>query len=134
MPDLAVDGREYITADATDTMSDAQQATEPLLPHATSARKSKKVVVFVVCAVLLLAVDFGFYMSNAPQLAVFEDIICRNYKETLHRTGDALTPSLVEGNPCKSEAVQGELALVIGYKDTFDVLPGMSSNRGFDGC
>ncbi|KAJ5333075.1 uncharacterized protein MYU51_005157 [Penicillium brevicompactum] len=106
-------------------MSDAQQATEPLLPHATSARKSKKVVVFIVCAVLLLAVDFGFYMSNAPQLAVFEDIICRNYKETLHRTGDALTPSLVEGNPCKSEAVQGELALVIGYKDTFDVLPGL---------
>ncbi|CAI7565045.1 unnamed protein product [Penicillium bialowiezense] len=100
-------------------------ATEPLLAHTTSALESKKIVVFTVCAVLLLAVDFGFYMSNAPQLAVFEDIICRNYKETLRRTGEALTPSLIEGNPCKSEAVQGELALVIGYKDTFDVLPGL---------
>ncbi|CAI7599947.1 unnamed protein product [Penicillium glandicola] len=63
-------------------------------------------------------------MSTAPQVAVYEDIICRNYRATLHGTGNTtLTPP--ESNPCKSEAVQGELALVIGYQNTFDVLPGL---------
>ena len=99
--------------------------TQPMLAHTTKS-KSKKLLVFIVCAVFLLSADFGFFMSTAPQLAVFEDIICRDYKATLHRTGDVLTPSLSGPNPCKSEAVQGELALVIGYKNTLEVLPGMA--------
>ncbi|CAG7963727.1 unnamed protein product [Penicillium olsonii] len=101
--------------------------TQPMLAHTTKS-KSKKLLVFIVCAVFLLSADFGFFMSTAPQLAVFEDIICRDYKATLHRTGDVLTPSLSGPNPCKSEAVQGELALVIGYKNTLEVLPGIWSN------
>lgn len=100
--------------------------TEPLLAHATSRPKSKKLLVFMVCAIFLLSADFGFFMSTAPQLAVFEEIICRNYKATLHRAGDVLAPSPPSDlNPCKSEAVQGELALLIGYKDTLEVLPGI---------
>jgi hypothetical protein len=97
--------------------------TEPLLAHATGRPKSKKLLVSIVCAIFLLSADFGFFMSTAPQLTVFEDIICRNYKASLHRAGDVPPPS--DLNPCKSEAVQGELALVIGYKDTLDVLPGI---------
>lgn len=63
-------------------------------------------------------------MSTAPQMAVYEEIICRNYQATLHGEGnDTLIPP--EANPCKSEAVQGELALVIGYQNTFDVVPGL---------
>lgn len=70
-------------------------------------------------------------MSTAPQLAVYEDIICRNYQATLHGAGNGtLTPP--ESNPCKSEAVQGELALVIGYQNTFDVVPGMRPLRYTD--
>ncbi|KAJ5245554.1 hypothetical protein N7489_005650 [Penicillium chrysogenum] len=99
--------------------------TEPLLCSATKpAQHPKKLLVSIVCAIFLLSADFGFFMSTAPQMAVYEDIICRNYQATLHGAGnDTLIPS--EPNPCKSEAVQGELALVIGYQNTFDVVPGL---------
>ncbi|KAF3026097.1 hypothetical protein E8E15_005491 [Penicillium rubens] len=99
--------------------------TEPLLGSATKpAQHPKKLLVSIVCAIFLLSADFGFFMSTAPQMAVYEDIICQNYQATLHGAGnDTLIPS--EPNPCKSEAVQGELALVIGYQNTFDVVPGL---------
>ena len=59
--------------------------TEPLLAntiravHAPRASTSKKLLVLGVCSVLILAVDFGFYMASAPQTAIFEEIICRNH-------------------------------------------------------
>ncbi|KAJ5458653.1 Major facilitator superfamily domaingeneral substrate transporter [Penicillium sp. IBT 31633x] len=100
--------------------------TEPLLGSHTSppARHPKKFLISILCAIFLLAADFGFFMSSAPQLAVYQDIICRNYQANLHKAGnETLGPP--GSNPCKSEAVQGELALVIGYQNTFDVLPGL---------
>lgn len=70
-------------------------------------------------------------MSNAPQTAIFEAIICRDYQASLRRTGagnaildSGISNALLDSNLCKSEIVQGELAIVIGYKDTFDVIPG----------
>lgn len=99
--------------------SDADAQTE-------AARSSKKVLILVACATLVLAADFGFFLSQAPQTAVFEQIICRDHglqpRDALSATGHA--PG---GDPCKSEAVQGELALVLGYKDGLDVLPSMST-------
>ncbi|KAK4864022.1 hypothetical protein LT330_010232 [Penicillium expansum] len=106
-----------------DTMTDE---TAPLLGSHTikPAQHPKKLLVSIVCAIFLLSADFGFFMSTAPQIAVYEEIICRNYQATLHGAGnDTLIPP--EVNPCKSEAVQGELALVIGYQNTFDVVPGL---------
>ncbi|KAJ5419500.1 uncharacterized protein N7487_003050 [Penicillium crustosum] len=71
-------------------------------------------------------------MSNAPQTAIFEAIICRDYQASLRRTGagnaildSGISNALLDSNLCKSEIVQGELAIVIGYKDTFDVIPGL---------
>jgi hypothetical protein len=99
--------------------------TEPLLASdpTSPTRKSKKFLILIVCATFLLSAEFGFFMSTAPQTAVFEDIICRNYQADLHRTQNGTLP---DPNPCKSETVQGELAIIIGYKDTFDMLPSMS--------
>ncbi|KAJ5114323.1 hypothetical protein NUU61_000082 [Penicillium alfredii] len=93
---------------------------------------SKKLLILTACAMFVLAADFGFYCAVAPQTAVFEDIICRNFQvgafnnNTNHtNNNDNATDSIPDGNPCKSEAVQGELALVLGYKDMFDMLPGL---------
>jgi hypothetical protein len=101
--------------------------TQPLLgSHAKPAQHPKKLLICVVCTIFLLAADFGFFMSAAPQIAVYEEIICRNYQASLHGVGnDTLTPPV--SNPCKSEPVQGELALVTGYQSTLDVIPGMCS-------
>ena len=99
--------------------------TEPLLSPADSppgrSTGSKRMLILVVCSIFVLALDFGFFMGTAPQTQIFEQIICRKYQDDLHRTGN-----IAPGDPCKSEAVQGELALVIGFKDTFEGLPSMS--------
>ena len=116
----------------TDTLIDTMTVdsitgeTAPLLSSHTTkpSQHPKKLLISIVCAMFLLSADFGFFMSTAPQIAVYEEIICRNYQATLHGAGnDTLVPP--EANPCKSEVVQGELALVIGYQNTFDVVPGM---------
>ena len=104
--------------------------TEPLLgsPATKPAQHPKKLLISIVCAIFLLSADFGFFMSTAPKMAVYEEIICRNYQATLNEAGN-VTLIAPESNPCKSEAVQGELALVVGYQDTFDVVPGMGPLR-----
>ncbi|KAJ5676528.1 uncharacterized protein N7477_002161 [Penicillium maclennaniae] len=104
----------------------AHGETEPLLANTIRdvrvprTSRSRKLLVFLVCSVLILAVDFGFFMAAAPQTAVFEEIICRNHG-LQPRSSNGTSGGL---DPCKSELVQGELALVLGYKDTFDTLPG----------
>jgi hypothetical protein len=103
----------------------SRDETEPLLGSADSARGrsagSKKMLILVVCSIFVLALDFGFFLGTAPQTQIFEQIICRKYQADLQRTGN-----ITNGDPCKSEAVQGELALVIGLKDTFEGIPSMS--------
>ncbi|RAK98755.1 MFS general substrate transporter [Aspergillus ibericus CBS 121593] len=68
--------------------------------------------------VSVVAADFGNYLSYAPQIAIFESIIC-------HRLGENRY-SLGPGPGCKSPNVQAELALVNGWKDMFDQLPGIA--------
>ncbi|KAJ5088497.1 hypothetical protein N7456_012113 [Penicillium angulare] len=96
--------------------------------HSTTASKNrrnrKKFLILVVSAIFILAADFGTNLSVAPQTAIFEQIICQKYSEL----GGALNTTDITFdtmNPCKSETVQGELALVLGYKEGLDVLPTM---------
>lgn len=67
-------------------------------------------------------------MAQPPQLQIFEDIICRNYVQSINATSsnDGLLSSGIAAevdNICKSPVVQKELALVTGWKNTFDTLP-----------
>lgn len=112
-------------------MADALE-TVPLLantirdvPVRSPSSSSKKLLVLVVCSIIIMSVDFGFFMAQAPQTAIFEEIICRNHglqSRTANGTSDGI-------DPCKSELVQGELALILGYKETFEVLPGEFGTR-----
>lgn len=74
----------------------------------------------IASILLMLAVNFGNFMAQPAQLQIFEDIICRNYMQSINATSDA---AAVLDNACKSPAVQKELALVTGWKYTFDILP-----------
>ncbi|KAJ5614803.1 hypothetical protein N7528_008457 [Penicillium herquei] len=107
----------------------SEMATEsqPLLPENVSEMDTKKktrgkLMILVVGAIFILGADCGFYLSAAPQTAIFEKIICRNYLEFLDNTNTTLPASDV-ADPCKSEVVQGELALITGYKDGFSMVP-----------
>lgn len=82
----------------------------------------------VLGAILLLALDFGSYLGTPPQIEIFEDIICRGYYAKLNQTSSGTTTLLhpLDDAICKVAPVQSELALVNGWKGTFDVLPSTS--------
>ncbi|RAK73277.1 putative MFS multidrug transporter [Aspergillus fijiensis CBS 313.89] len=111
-------------ADASDTIVTHDERA-PLLEanrvRPTSASRSRKLTVMIAASILILAVDFGFYLTAAPQTKIFEDIVCQNYLTTLGNPADTVPTEGI----CKSEPVQSELALVNGWKETSDVLPGI---------
>lgn len=82
-------------------------------PKITSLLRSH--LLLLVC-LSVVAADFGNYLGYAPHIEILESIICRQAQGS-----NALG---VDEN-CKSPQVQGELALINGWKDTFDQLPGI---------
>ncbi|GLI80602.1 hypothetical protein PoHVEF18_008957 [Penicillium ochrochloron] len=64
----------------------------------------------VLVCISIVAADFGNSLTLAPQISIFESLICRR---------------LGAGGDCKSPDVQAELALLIGWKETIDQLPGI---------
>ncbi|GAM35309.1 MFS multidrug transporter [Talaromyces pinophilus] len=79
--------------------------------------------VMIAAALLLLSINFGNFMAQPPQLQIFEDIICKNYVLSINATSNSAGTL---DNVCKSPAVQKELALVTGWKNTFDTLPSVA--------
>lgn len=112
------------------TVQTAADEAQPLLAHASTGTiprrsKSEKLMILLTCGIFILAVDVGGDLSLAPQTAIFEQIICRNLGLLSSGPEAPFTdnPPVSGSDPCKSEAVQAELALVLGYKDMFEVLP-----------
>lgn len=74
----------------------------------------------LAASALILTLDVVASVPTAPRMVIFEDIICRNYYASA-RDGGAGDGGI--GN-CKIEPVQSELALINGWKETFDTIPG----------
>ncbi|OQE40915.1 hypothetical protein PENCOP_c005G08124 [Penicillium coprophilum] len=72
-------------------------------------------LLLLVC-VSVVAADFGNYLGYAPHIEILESIICR-------QAGSGNSFGI--DDKCKSPLVQGELALINGWKDTFDQVPGI---------
>ncbi|KAJ5174143.1 MFS multidrug transporter [Penicillium canariense] len=73
--------------------------------------------VTITACVVMLILDIASSVPTAPRMVIFEDIICRNHYAAwrdISRLGD-----------CKVNAVQGELALINGWKDTFEKIPAL---------
>ena len=103
--------------ETTPLLNDADSATA--LKPASSFRSALSVVVLI--AAITLITDFAGYFGYAPQLEIFEKIICRDYF-TLQGTLKIDEP--LGSRDCKIPAVQAELAIINGWKDTFETLPG----------
>jgi MFS family permease len=77
-----------------------------------------------VCALLLL-IDVSGFLGLAPQTQIFEDIICRNYYAGIDKQSNQSYAAISDDERCKIEPVQSELAIMLGYKETLDQLPGI---------
>ncbi|KAJ5157218.1 uncharacterized protein N7482_008318 [Penicillium canariense] len=81
------------------------------IPDASPAPLSHaQLRLLILVCISIVAADFGSSLTLAPQISIFESLICR-------RIGT--------GDNCKSPKVQGELAFLIGWKETIDQLPGI---------
>lgn len=78
--------------------------------------------VIIIASLVLLITDFAGYASFAPQLDIYEGIICRQYYA--HLNNSTLLVDFFDEQRCKIAAVQSELALINGWSDTFPQIPG----------
>ncbi|KAK5989003.1 Efflux pump ustT [Cladobotryum mycophilum] len=112
-----------------DTHADRHSETTPLLQEnggdepdqQPNLRAQAQRLLLLVC-VSIVAIDFGSYLSYAPQIEIFESIICRR----LHSSGlDFVYHANNSTSVCKSDDVQSELALLVGWNQSFNQLPGI---------
>ena len=97
--------------------------THPTRAHVEYKHQHKRWILFLLCTVIV-TLDFGTFLSLAPQTQIMESIICRRFHPGLFIDlphGQFLS----DDTPCKSVDVQGELALISGWKDTLDQIPGI---------
>ncbi|GMF73012.1 unnamed protein product [Aspergillus oryzae] len=78
----------------------------------------------VVASLTFLITDIAGQIIVAPRLAIFEHIICKAYYTQV--SGAAGTGM----GDCKVEPVQSELALINGWREMFDNIPGTSYTLG----
>lgn len=82
----------------------------------------------VVASLTFLITDIAGQIIVAPRLAIFEHIICKAYYTQV--SGAAGTGM----GDCKVEPVQSELALINGWREMFDNIPGTSYTLGGYSC
>lgn len=91
-------------------------------------RKGRKnTVIFVfICALASFFLNFAAFINLAPQLRIFETVICRNYYDK-HDPDLFPYPEEIPEAKCKISPVQSEIALLQALKASFDAIPGMAS-------
>lgn len=100
--------------------SSASSHVSSLQPSSTTKPASKHVlqVIILISSVLLIS-DLAGYAAYAPQLDIYESIICKQYYAGLGKEAGN-----VDRPDCKVSAVQSELVLIMAWSDTFPQIPG----------
>lgn len=89
-------------------------------------KKTKKPWILLVSLAFTFVtiVDVGAFLAEPPKTRVFEANICRRYyleNDPSKIGSDGFVP---EGL-CKIDPVQQQLAMIFGWQDTFDAIPGL---------
>ncbi|KAF2676502.1 MFS general substrate transporter [Lentithecium fluviatile CBS 122367] len=95
------------------------------LPPAPTPKKRRPWIFLVGLVFLLIAViDVGAFLAEPPKTRVYESNICiRHYQEVdpSKIQEDGTVPEAL----CKVDAVQQTMAMIFGWQDTFDAIPGL---------
>lgn len=86
----------------------------PLLEPSTRPqdRSSRWRVLALICFIVLIQ-DFAEYLSQAPQTEIWLEVVTRKF-----------CPVGQDGPECQMDRVQREVALLQGWKDTLEQVPG----------
>jgi hypothetical protein len=80
------------------------------------------VLSLIFCALFMLL--FGNYFLVAPQLRIYEDIICRHYYDEIKGQGHIALSQDIDESLCKIDEIQEELAIFMGGLSVADSVPG----------
>jgi hypothetical protein len=108
-------------------MSDASEST-PLLSGSHEAvpqgenpiptEDRPRMAIFTISAIICF-IDISSFLPDAPQIAIFENIACKNYYSSGIHTLDESNNAR-----CKIEPIQSDVALLNSWKVTFETIPG----------
>ncbi|KAF2787700.1 MFS general substrate transporter [Melanomma pulvis-pyrius CBS 109.77] len=102
------------------TAFDAHAANPPQPP-----KKKKPWLLLVILIFLLLAiVDMGAFMAEPPKTRVFEANLCVRYYEKKDPS-KIRADGTVDETLCKVNEVQQKMAMIFGWQDMFDAIPGI---------
>jgi len=100
----------------------ASAASLPLPPP--PPKKKPWVLLVVLCLLLIAIVDMGAFLAEPPKTRVFEAKICLAYYRQ-HDPSAIGADGKIPEKLCKIDSVQQKLAMIFGWQDTFDALPGI---------
>jgi hypothetical protein len=69
---------------------------------------------------------FGNFFMIAPQLRIYEDIICRHYYDEIKGQGHIALSEDIDESLCKIDEIQEELAVIMGGLSVVESVPGKS--------
>ncbi|KAF1952033.1 MFS general substrate transporter [Byssothecium circinans] len=70
-------------------------------------------------AIVMLLLDTSSYLSVGPEVAIFEQVACREYY------GPTFISDTMDESQCKIEPVQSEVAFVIAWNNALQTVPGI---------
>ena len=100
-------------------------ASDHSASDALSAPKKKPWMRLCVLGLLLIAiVDVGAFLAEPPRTRIFEANICLSYYRQHDASAIGVDDTIPESK-CKIDAVQQKLAMIFGWQDMFDAIPGI---------
>lgn len=121
MVELAASSPRGSTDERTCLLSPTDQsASFPL----SSPDKKPWVRLVVLVFLLVSIIDVGGFLSDAPKTRVFEENICLVYYRQ-HDPSQIGSDGSVPEKLCKVDEVQQKLAMIFGWQDMFDAVPGI---------
>jgi MFS family permease len=95
------------------------------LPPAPTPKKKRSWTLLVGLIVLCIGIlDTGAFLAEPPKTRVYESNICIRYYQRVDPSkiqADGTVPEAL----CKVDEVQQQLAMIFGWQDTFDAIPGL---------
>lgn len=87
--------------------------------------QKKPWVSLVVLALLLVTIiDVGAFLAEPPKTRIYETNVCLAYYRE-HDTSAIGADGRIPEQLCKIDEVQQKLAMIFGWQDTFDAIPGI---------
>ncbi|EED22271.1 conserved hypothetical protein [Talaromyces stipitatus ATCC 10500] len=102
---------------ATDSRLPEEESVSQRTSYYSIENRRMLYTIASLCVVLLIF-DLSNYIAVVPQTAIYEEIVCRGYYSS-----EKLALGNPSGDKCKVEPIQSEVALISGWRDTFDTIP-----------